>query len=382
MMRALLIAALAAAACLDFDRGLELCMQHGGCVSLPDGGVALDAGDGPIDAGAPDAGALDVGMPDASLTMPDGGLDAGPSWRVELEGGALEGLPVLVTLQPVHTAGVVDAEHDLRFAGPAGEDLPFELEQFDAGGDSSLWVRLPALDAGQQLTLFTGPGARGAAAPGAVWSGWELVHHFGPDLRSSVDERYAAVRSGSTPGPGVVGDATYFPGMGNALVTFADGGALLNGWDQFTLTFWLYADYAAPNAVPGSPEFMDKGGSLDHGQVSNGGTRFQLNLHFTGGNNANLGGPLPLRQWVDVVYTFDGTQLEVYAGGQLMASQAMMGGAQQLMSATNAFYLGHSASQLCGAIDELRIEKRVHDATWIAAQHRSLDGQQIRILPP
>ncbi len=36
----------------------------------------------------------------------------------------------------------------------------------------------------------------------------------------------------------------------------------------------------------------------------------------------------------------------------------------------------------CFAIDELRIEKRPRDAAWVAAQHRSLSGQLVNILPP
>jgi hypothetical protein len=349
MTRDALLAVLLCAACPDFDRGLELCMENGGCGSTTDG----------------------------SMEVPDGSVEAAPRWRVDVASAGLNDLPVLVTLQPQHVADVRDPQHDLRFVGPAGEDLPFEVEQFDAGGPSSVWLRVPALDGGAVL-LFSGPAAHGAADAAAVWSGYELVHHFGPGLLSSVDARYAASRTGGAPGPGVIGDATWFAGMGSALVTFADGGELLNGWDQFTLAFWLYADYPTPSAVPGSPEFLDKGGSLDHGVLASGGTRFQINLHFAG-SNANLGGPLPLRQWIDVVYTFDGTRLDVYVDGQPVSSQPMMNGPLSLMGGTNPFYLGHLNSQLTGAIDELRIEKRSHDAAWVAAQHLSMSRQMVNV---
>jgi len=339
-------ACVAAAACYDFDRALTVCMANGGCAGSADGG---------------------------------GGRDGGAVVKlvVALDAGAVVDLPVLVTLGRSETSRVVNPATDLSFVDDAsGRTLPFEVARWDAG-EGDVWVRLPDLDGTATLTLTTGPNV-GAADAGAVWSGWELVHHFEAGLRSSVDGRYAAGRVGGTTRPGVVGDAPYFSGSGDQRVGFAGGEALFDGWSRFTLAFWLYADYPSAAAITGEPGFLDKGGGLNLGRLV-GSSRFQVDTHFTSGDNAYLGGSVALRRWMFIVYTFDGSTVVVYVDGVEENRHVLAGGPSQLVSSNFAFFLGDRNGPLTGSIDELWIEKSARDEAWITAVNRSVRRQVVTI---
>jgi predicted phosphodiesterase len=75
-----------------------------------------------------------------------------------------------------------DVERDeLSFFGSDGVPLPFEVETWQAGGTSTVWVRVPRLAAGsaQQVWAYFGGGASGND-PTAVWGeDYTLVEHFG-----------------------------------------------------------------------------------------------------------------------------------------------------------------------------------------------------------
>ena len=321
-----------ATACLDFDRAIVTCMDNGGCAT-----------------------------PRTIVVTSDAGL--------------VTDLPLLVPLSAAEASGVTDPATDLRFVDDAtGQALPFEVSGWDGGGE--VWVRLPRLDGRATLTLFHGPHARGAADAGAVWAGWELVHHFEPGLLSSADGRYAATRvGGQMTRAGIVGEAPVFPITGDRRITFAGGEALFDGWAAFTLAFWLYPDYASPAAITNEAGFLDKGGGINLGRLLNPGSgpRFQVDMHFTGGNDSYLGGPYGLRQWNFVVYTFDGTDLRLYVDGREEGADRLTGGVQTMLRGNNMFFMGDRNGPMNGAIDELWIDRtRARDARWIAAVHRSM----------
>jgi hypothetical protein len=295
-----------------------------------------------------------------------------------VDGGIPAGFPLYVRLDPSLTAGVVNPATDLRFTDVDGTALPFEVGPWDAGS-ASAWVRVPSLRERTFVRLFTGPHARGQADPAAVWAGYELVHHFEPGQGSSADGRYAATLIGGKWRGGVIGQSPWFDGSGDERVTFAGGEALFDGWAQFTLGFWLYADYASLGAIAGEPGFLDKGGGLNLGRLLSpgGGPRFQIDMHFTGGNDTYLGGEYGVRRWIFIVYTFDGSRLTLYVDGVEEGANTMQGGVQALRTSNFEFFLGDRTAAMRGSIDELWIEKRPHDARWVKALYQSVRGELV-----
>ncbi|GGI09160.1 DUF2341 domain-containing protein [Isoptericola cucumis] len=72
---------------------------------------------------------------------------------------------------------------ELALFGPDGAPLPHEVETWQPGGTSSVWVRVPHLPARSATTVWAYYGGGAAAGdPAAVWSeDYALVEHFGRD---------------------------------------------------------------------------------------------------------------------------------------------------------------------------------------------------------
>ncbi|MEV0611954.1 DUF2341 domain-containing protein [Nonomuraea sp. NPDC050404] len=78
------------------------------------------------------------------------------------------------------------ARDKLAFFAADGAPLPFEVETWQPGGTSTVWVRVPRLPAksAQQVWAYFGGGAPGND-PTAVWGeAYSLVEHFGGDAAS------------------------------------------------------------------------------------------------------------------------------------------------------------------------------------------------------
>jgi len=69
---------------------------------------------------------------------------------------------------------------DLRFVDSDGNELPCEIDTWDASGTSLVWVKIPALAASTVITAYYGNSSPAAAlAATDVWSGYVGVWHFG-----------------------------------------------------------------------------------------------------------------------------------------------------------------------------------------------------------
>jgi len=98
-------------------------------------------------------------------------------------------VPVLVTLTPsrIDYSKVKPNGDDLRFtdasASPGVAPLPYEIESWNPGGTSSIWVKVPQIDKNSttdSITLYYGnPAAADGQNPASVWdSSFTLVQHL------------------------------------------------------------------------------------------------------------------------------------------------------------------------------------------------------------
>ncbi|HEU4613837.1 MAG TPA: LamG-like jellyroll fold domain-containing protein [Kofleriaceae bacterium] len=333
----------------------------------------------------------------------DTGSDSGPTLRTRklvFDNSAstadFTAFPVLVALDAstIDYALVNDPATDLRFeyasqgtAASPGDSVPFEIERWNPGGESLVWIRVPEIPHGSTDTavlMHYGQGAGGQADVGATWADWELVNHMTADLASSAGS-YTATSVNTTVAAGQMGEAAGFASGGDHRVTFANAGALFDGWVEWTLSFWLYADYADADALGNAePGVMDKGGPLVLGRLYRNGEdlRFQVDLHFEANVVYAYLISLPARTWTMVTITSDGDALYIAKNGNAFGSAELTGTNQALLSSTQSYFLGSANNCFTGSIDELRIERRFRPNDYVHAQYLAMTRQFVTFTDP
>jgi hypothetical protein len=182
-----------------------------------------------------------------------------------------------------------------------------------------------------------------------------------------------------------MGEAVGFTGTGAQRVTFANGGALFDGWQVFTLSFWLYADYSGPGDLGGTePGVMDKGTSLTLGRIYASGPnlRFQVDLHFDSTVVYAYLVSLPPKTWTLVTITSDGNTLSIGRDANPYGSADLSPTGESLRTSTMPFYLGDTTNVFKGRIDELRIERRYRPNDYARAQYLSMTRQFVTFTDP
>jgi hypothetical protein len=322
----------------------------------------------------------------------DGALDHPSPRRLMFDNPTVSPLvefPVLVVLEPskINYGAIADPRTDLRFEDLDGTTLPFDIETWDPTGRSSIWVRVPQIDASSStdsiLVHFgAGVGANNIASD-LVWSRYELVTHLGATAVDAANS-YDGTVTNATAGAGQIGDATRFTGA-NQEVRYTTSGMVLTDWDAWSFEMWIQPQYATlveaegqPNAVIGKgPNTSIQGGRIEH-MVGEPELWFQVDVHFSTGTPAYLNTDLPLGEWSHILYTSNGTTMELYRNGIVVGSANR---SATLDTTQGAIVLGGNSPML-GAIDELRISDTGFGPDWIRAQHLSMTGLFVTFTDP
>lgn len=173
--------------------------------------------------------------------------------------GILTNFPVLVRLGPL-LAGFAYNQfasplgHDLRFADAAGTVLNYEVDTWNPGGDSAVWVQVPAFSNGCRIEASWGSSDNldppDSTTNGAVWSeGYAAVYHAGgaglERRDSTAGARHGQAYGNTVPDSGRVGAADRFDGDED-YVELPSTFVLFNGLVPVTVEFWFHADALAP----------------------------------------------------------------------------------------------------------------------------------------
>jgi hypothetical protein len=268
-----------------------------------DGGASSDGGTPPADGGAAvDGGDVDAGdAPDAGLDQDAGVLvDAGPvtgcrgePWRdmdassrylVQVEGGDLAAdLPINdwfampVTLRADRfDYGLADvtldegdvSETNLNVTFPDGSPAGFEIDTWNPGGDSVLWVMMPFVPEGVCLHIYLKDQRNGYSA--ASWPGlYDLVMHGRPgatgcDLAvDSAQGQTPTCEDQNLPTEVVPGDAVLGAGVRTEEGELRFGDLEGNWPNQGTLTFWM------KRTNDESGDILDRSGGFGTGSHEN-----------------------------------------------------------------------------------------------------------------
>jgi hypothetical protein len=295
----------------------------------------------------------------------------------------LADFPLLVTLDsasPVYASARADGT-DLRVVGTDGLTVhDVELERFEPGAVSRLWVRLPELAPGgtpARLWLYWGnPAADPGPDPAGVWrGGFEGVWHLGEAISagglvrdSSGHERHGTLidldgdSDAAVPGP--IGRAIALAGDDDAIELALAAGLpsglaprTVCGWgDGFETDFgWIAAWGSA--AGPGSAFYLGRFGTDLFGSAFGASQELALIGFWHGG-------------WHLVCLSYDGTTASLWADGQLLLDVP-----RNWSLVPGTAFIGRQVDPYLeswrGGLDEVRISAVARSAGWIRADYLS-----------
>jgi len=326
-----------------------------------DGGPADDAsGDG---ASGPDA------MIDSMVT---------PAWAYRRDltfnnaaNGALTDFTIMVRLDSTRIRYSASGA-DLRFTDATGTTpLDHEIESWDTGGSSYVWVQVPAIPAGSVTTTirmyYGNPSATDAQNPTGTWDGsYEGVWH----LKTAADAtgKNASTNVGATARTGVIGPALDFSGTDQ----YVDTGDTTH-LTRWTIEAWMLADTAFASGVMPQSVISRFDNYMILWSCSN--LTFCSTVMYNGsaGFTHNASYSATSGVWAYVVGRFDGTTLSAWSNGVQIDTESTSD--TPLATAGITAKIGTRqdlAGDFNGGIDEARISNVARSDDYIRGQHRSM----------
>jgi hypothetical protein len=305
--------------------------------------------------------------------------------------------PLLVTLDErrIDYSRVDVPSTELRFYSPSsGQDLPFEIEEWDPAGTSYVWVLVPHIPAGsttETLELYFGADAAGLERPRDVWAGYDLVlHGRASSFTSSTANGYVGVPTGVTSARGKIGQSFAFIDDDEEH-SIECPAALLDAWPTYSLEMWIYLDYESSygyraSALYPEPSVLTKTGNisrpLDLGRAIWEGvdTLFNLQIDENYEDASTYSqADLRLRRWSHVVLTFDGQNQWMLRDGDFADVQHLNLGVPSttLASGPGTLLFGGRSHAMNGMLDEIRVSRAYRHPDWVQAQYLSMTDRFI-----
>jgi len=312
----------------------------------------------------------------------------------------LTDFPVLVKLTPERIDyGELTGQNGLCFYDArTGMELPWECEQFEPGGVSYYWVKVPNIEAGSgdaSIWLYYG-GDTTEERAAEVWGPhYRGVWHLKPDVDNpsaipdSTSNGNHGQAKGGKPVEGRIGPGRRFSGEDYIEVPHDDS---LNIEGELSLEAWVYLDeppetcmgilekkesyhlsaiyYEATSAPFSGPQFRFRVFEPDR--------KYPHGDHYVW----HTGDPrLDSGQWLYLVGTKDKHGvLRTYVNGRVVGVRDV--GAFRTRLKPDPLYIGFLKLWDChfeGALDEVRASDRAYSADWIRAQYLAGQGLFARI---
>jgi hypothetical protein len=315
----------------------------------------------------------------------------------------LTDVPVLVRLTPdrIDYSAIRRNGADLEFYdGETGALLPFEIEDWVPGGESSLWVRIPRIEPGTGALLRIRYGRWNAGDghdPAAVWSnGYLAVWHFSESESPFADStgnantaRKAENQADPVLTEGIVGSAVDFSASDSSALA-VEPSPSLTSFAPLTIEFATSGSGTSKNdfLIFRDDMFVRADGDWQTSPT----LRFQYNFTGPDGEEHEPADDLLVHRgydwgsadWHVGAVTWDGTAealiRQIYDNGAPRPPQINSRGGTgtpvdvsgSTLTIGNGGWAGGMTSAFNGSIDEVRIAGVPRSADWILVQARSL----------
>jgi VCBS repeat-containing protein len=316
---------------------------------------------------------------------------------------ALNDFPLLVRLDAttIDYGQTQNLGQDLRFLDSTGNLLDYEIESWDEAGESTVWVRVPTIDANSTATITMYYGNTSAAAgqtPASVWSdGYQSVYHFSENANANGDLLADTVsgldgsNQGSSAVSGLIGGAQSFDG--SDYVDLGTDRPFVRDFSAATLSAWVNTDSLSGNGQvvgflrgPGGSSVRSR---LELVREGNEIAIYARTTDTTSGSQKieTTTGAIQTGQWHQVVGTVDfaSDTIKIYIDGQEQATTGTINFSNNSTPDTNSMQgtIGveenMSLSFFRGDIDEVRVASVARSAAWINAQYEAAQGSMVSI---
>jgi Concanavalin A-like lectin/glucanases superfamily/Immunoglobulin domain/Domain of unknown function (DUF2341) len=286
---------------------------------------------------------------------------------------------------------------DLRFTDSGGARvIPYEIDEWNPGGTSSVWVQVPRLSSTNDLIIayWGNPAAQtppGFTTNGAVWipqafenlPSYQIVYHLKEGALPFADStaQFNAT-NGTAPAatPGIVGQGALFNGTSD----FLDAG-VVNLGDNFTLSAWvnvatnassiqtIWANQHGGYAAPGFAWFVNTYGNTDH----------KIDFASGDGSNGNesttAANAVPFGEWhlLSVAVTRTNGTGTFYVDGNNVASTVAIVPDFTNYADLNLGSFTNAALWFTGTMDEARIHSTLSSSNWIWASWMTVASNSV-----
>ena len=294
---------------------------------------------------------------------------------------ALEDFPVLVRLQANFPMNFAYADAgtngaNLRFADGEGHPLAFEIDTWNASGESLVWVRLPSLSSSlATFKMYWGASDLDGLpmpVPRSTWTKYVAVMH-GNEFADASPNRLTVANGGAV----TAGSSDAVMGKSyNKTARSAVGLNFTNPWTagkfttngKMTVSGWMkYPDTGYTHVWFSSVSTYGAKGVISYWE--RGSRRLQVN---TSGSVAGyLFSAFPYNAWSHLAIAYNNKTMSLYHNGVCLVTST--GNALDDTNQPNwtfGSYAGNaSADSLQGVMDELRIYDGTASADWIKAEY-------------
>ncbi|NDH00332.1 MAG: DUF2341 domain-containing protein, partial [Opitutae bacterium] len=252
---------------------------------------------------------------------------------------------------------------DLRFIDQHGQELKYEIANWNTSGESQVWVRVPSLTSDSNFTMLWGNTAAPLPAytnDGSVWSDYFGVYHLEGASGSAVDSSPAnnvltALNSPTLLSDGFSGKSYTISGDKGFMGSISNGPSAKEG----TYIIWTKnTSGSSSTAQPFGVSFDDESAHLPFSKVSS----LLPNLSGNG-------------SWRQVVVIIKDGYFSYYLDGSKVGSSTWHFPGLQTLS---ELALGRKtdANGPAGSVDEASFSSVTRSATWIAASYNNQKTDQ------
>ena len=308
----------------------------------------------------------------------------------------LTDFPVLVSLSSSITGfsynGFLDSDGDgvrtggdLRFFASSGQELAYEIADWNTSGTSSIWVKAPSIS-GTNTVITAAWGKTGTettpdySTDDPVWSnGYEGAWHLdqissGITNDSSPNGIHFTVNGGATTTSGQSGSAISFDGTDDELETLGYKG--ISGAAARSMQFWIKTSSV-------DKSIMSWGENVDRKKwVLRTMTGRKLRVEIKGGGRESNSLALGDNTWTHVSVTFPENatilnDLTFYINGAVSTEGAGYSYLPDTSSVAN-LVIGNDFQnrRLAGLLDEIRLSSVERSADWVKAEYDNQKSSQ------